>query len=164
MVNFLKYLLKIALFWLLFFAFYRLLFILYNLGYGVDVPLGALAKSFLVGIRLDLSMTGYLLLLISFVQAVMVGVGRQFSYKALQGVQVFFVIAFTTLLMGNINLYAYWGRLLDAEGFSFLKTPWVILASVKWYESLIFMILLVGLSWGALWLNKIGRASCRERV
>lgn len=155
MVNFLKYLLKIALFWLLFFAFYRLLFILYNLGYGVDVPLGALAKSFLVGIRLDLSMTGYLLLLISFVQAVMVGVGRQFSYKALQGVQVFFVIAFTTLLMGNINLYAYWGRLLDAEGFSFLKTPWVILASVKWYESLIFMILLVGLSWGALWLNKL---------
>ena len=154
MISFFKYLLKTAVFWLLFFAFYRLLFILFNWEYADDAPLVAMAKSFLVGIRLDLSMTGYLLLLLSVVQAVMVGLGRQFSYKVLQGIQLFFIIGFTTLLLGNINLYAYWGRLLDAEGFSFLKTPWVIFASVRWYESLIFFILLIGLSWGTAWLNK----------
>jgi phosphoglycerol transferase MdoB-like AlkP superfamily enzyme len=155
MINFLKYLLKTAMFWLLFFAFYRLVFILFNLGYSAEATVGALAKSFLVGIRLDLSMTGYLLMLVSVVQGVMVGVGGQFSYKVLQGIQLFFIIAFTALLLGNINLYAYWGRLLDAEGFSFLKTPWVIVASVRWYESLLFLILLVGFSWGAVWLNKL---------
>ncbi len=154
MVNFLKYLLKTTVFWLLFFAFYRLVFILFNWGYAADVPLGALAKSFLVGLRLDLSMTGYLLLLPSVVQAVMVAIGRQFSYKILQGIQLFFIIAFTALLLGNINLYAYWGRLLDAEGFSFLKTPWVIIASVRWYESLLFTVLLIGFSCGAVWFNQ----------
>lgn len=154
MVNFLKYLLKTALFWLLFFAFYRLVFILFNWGYAAEAPLGAMAKSFVVGIRLDLSMTGYLLLLLSVVQAVMVGLRRQFSYGVLQGIQLFFIIAFTALLLGNVNLYAYWGRLLDAEGFGFLKTPWVIIASVRWYESLIFMFSTVVLSWLAAWLNR----------
>ena len=154
MINFLKYLLKTILFWLLFFAFYRLVFILFNLGYAAGSPAGVLAKSFFVGLRLDMSMTGYVLLLLSVVQAFVVGVSKQFSYNILQGIQAFFLTVFTALLLGNINLYAYWGRLLDAEGFSFLKTPWVILASVKWYESLFFMVLLVGLSWGAVWLNK----------
>jgi phosphoglycerol transferase MdoB-like AlkP superfamily enzyme len=154
MVNFLRYLVKTAVFWLLFFAFYRLVFILFNWAYAAEAPLGVLAKSFLVGIRLDLSMTGYLLLLLSVVQAFLVGLGRQFSYRALQGIQVFFIIAFTTLLLGNINLYAYWGRLLDAEGFSFLKTPWIIVASVQWYESLLFLFFWIVFSWGAIAVNK----------
>jgi hypothetical protein len=154
MVNFLRYLLKTALFWLLFFAFYRLVFILFNWAYLDEAPLGVMVKSFLVGIRLDLSMTGYVLMLLSVVQVFCVGIGRQFSYRPLQGIQVFFILAFTTLLLGNINLYAYWGRLLDAEAFSFLKTPWVILASVRWYESLLFLVFCIGFSRGAIAINK----------
>lgn len=154
MVYFLRYLLKTALFWLLFFAFYRLVFILFNWAYLDEAPLGVMVKSFLVGIRLDLSMTGYVLMLLSVVQVFCVGIGRQFSYRPLQGIQVFFILAFTTLLLGNINLYAYWGRLLDAEAFSFLKTPWVILASVRWHESLLFLVFCIGFSRGAIAINK----------
>jgi len=154
MINFLKFLLKTALFWILFFAFYRVIFILFNWDYASGVPIVDLVKSFWVGIRLDLSMTSYVLLLLCVSEAFVVGFGMRFSYSIFRGIQNFFIVMFTALLLGNINLYSYWGRLLDAEGFSFLKTPWVILASVSWYESLIFIVLLVGLSIGAVWLNK----------
>jgi|SRR5690554_4577007 len=155
MLNFLKYLLKTTLFWLLTFAFYRLVFILYNLSYSAEAPIDVLAKSFWVGLRLDVSMTGYILLLLSFLQAVKILFARKFTYQLLHWVNYISIVIFTALLLANINLYSYWGRLLDAEGFSFLKTPWVILASVSWYESLLFIIIWVGLSGLGIYLYKL---------
>ncbi|MGQ1945586.1 LTA synthase family protein [Geofilum sp. OHC36d9] len=152
MIKFLKYLLKTAIFWLLLFAFYRGVFILFNISYSGGTPLGILAKSFLTGLHLDLSMTSYLILLLSVIQTVTVSISRRFSYKALHVTNLILITIFTALLLGNINLYAYWGRLLDAEGFSFLKTPWVILASVKWYESILFMVIWGGFAWAAIYL------------
>lgn len=162
MLKFLKYLLKTTLFWLLTFAFYRLIFILFNLSYSAGAPIDVLAKSFWVGLRLDISMTGYILLLVSFLQAVKILFVRKFTYQLLHWVNYIIMVLFTALLLANINLYSYWGRLLDAEGFSFLKTPWVIFASVSWYESLLFIIIWLGLSGGGIYLYKrlTGKTFC----
>lgn len=164
MLKFLKYLLKTTLFWLLTFAFYRLIFILFNLSYSAGAPIDVLAKSFWVGLRLDISMTSYILLLVSFLQAVKIPFARKFTYSLLHWVNYISIVVFTALLLGNINLYSYWGRLLDAEGFGFLKTPWVIFASVSWYESLLFIIIWAGLSGLGIFLYKFftGRITCEK--
>jgi phosphoglycerol transferase MdoB-like AlkP superfamily enzyme len=168
MYNFVKFLLRTFLFWMLLFAFYRLIFVLYNLSYAGGASAGVLAQSFLVGLRLDMSMTGYVLMLLGVVQTISLLTIRKFSYRTSKGVVVFFIVAFTLLLLGNIHLYSYWGRLLDAEGFSFLKTPWVIIASVKWYESLAFLFLWLILTWvaikGYLWWTRRFLASVKLGV
>lgn len=150
MIKFLKYLFKTAFFWLLLFAFHRLIFVLYNLKYAGDASVGSVIASFGVGLRLDLSMTGYVLMLLSVVEVVaLMGCGR-FQFKPLNWVNYFFIGAFTALLLGNTNLYSYWGRHMDAEAFSFLKTPWVVLASLSWIEIVAFLLILVVVTW--LWI------------
>jgi phosphoglycerol transferase MdoB-like AlkP superfamily enzyme len=163
MIKYLKYLLQTALFLLLFFAFYQVLFLLFNRSYADGAPFAVLARSLWVGLRLNLSMSSYVLLLLGVIQTVgLLSTGR-FSYKLSKVTTLFFVVVFSGILLGNINLYAYWGRLLDAEGFAFLKTPWVILASVRWYESLAFLGLWLLLSWAAakgyFWLTRSSTAS-----
>jgi phosphoglycerol transferase MdoB-like AlkP superfamily enzyme len=162
MLKFLKYLLKTTLFWLLTFAFYRLAFILFNISYSAGAPIDVLAKSFWVGLRLDISMTGYILLFVSFIQAVKILISHKFTYQLIHWVNFIVIILFTALLLANINLYSYWGRLLDAEGFSFLKTPWVIFASVSWYESLLFIAIWIVLSIAGIYLYKrlTGKTFC----
>ncbi len=136
---------------------------LFNRSYADGAPFAVLVRSLWVGLRLNLSMSSYVLLLLGVIQTVgLLSTGR-FSYKLSKVTTLFFVVVFSGILLGNINLYAYWGRLLDAEGFAFLKTPWVILASVRWYESLAFLGLWLLLSWAAakgyFWLTRSSTAS-----
>ncbi|MBN1768893.1 MAG: sulfatase-like hydrolase/transferase [Prolixibacteraceae bacterium] len=154
MVRYITYLLKSALFWIILFAFYRLAFIVFNLPYAADTTTFTLMKSFWVGLRLDLSITGYILFLTGFISLVSVLIFRKYYINLLLWVNGFFMLVFSALLMGNINLYSYWGRPLDAEGLSFLKTPWVIFESISWGEALLFAILFAGLTWFAIYLYK----------
>ena len=139
---FLKKLFRTAVFWLLFFAFYRLLFILYNLKFSGDATTIPLMVSFAVGLRLDLSMTGYAIALLCVLEVPLLLFFREFKYKLLNWANYFFIGTFSALLLGNINLYSYWGRHMDAEALSFLKTPWVVLASLSWIEVVLFFVIL----------------------
>ena len=150
MIKFLKYIISTALFWLLFFAVHRLIFIVYNCNYANHASLGSLIASFGVGLRLDLSMTGYVLMVLCVVESLLLLTWGKFSFKALNGINYFFIGAFNALLLGNTNLYSYWGRHMDAEAFSFLKTPWVIVASLTWIEIVVFVLVLVFFIW--LWV------------
>lgn len=147
MLNFIKHIIKNLIFWLLLFAIFRFIFIVYNISYSDGATKAILSKSFLVGLHLDLSMTGYILMLTIFIQAIVVLMFKQLKYVISNWINYIFIIILIPLLLSNIHLYSYWGRLLDVEGFSFLKTPWVIFASIKWYESFLFFILWGVLSW-----------------
>ena len=57
----LKFLLGYALFWILFFELSRLIFLIYHFNKTESLPAGTMLLSFLYGLRLDLSMTGYLI-------------------------------------------------------------------------------------------------------
>ena len=142
MFNFLKYLLKTVLFWLLFFAFHRLVFILFNIKYVAGAEFGTLLESFIVGLRLDLSMTGYLILLICVAEFIFLLIKGRILYKPLFWINYVFAAVFTALLLANTNLYSYWGRHLDAEALTFLKTPLVILLSISWIETVVFFVAL----------------------
>ncbi len=143
MFSFFKYIFRVASFWIVFFALHRLLFILYNLKFSGDATTIPLLASFAVGLRLDLSITGYVVALLCVIEATQLLFFKEFKYKLLKWVNYFFVGIFSALLLGNINLYSYWGRHMDAEALSFLKTPWVVLASLPWIEVVLFFVILV---------------------
>lgn len=142
MIQFLKYLLRASIFWLLLFAFHRLVFILFNINYVGDATLKPLLTSFIVGLRLDLAMTGYIMLLLCVLEVGLLLFAKRFSFTVLNWTNYLFIVFFTALLIGNTNLYSYWGRHMDAEAIGFLKTPEVVLASISGLEAAIFFLIM----------------------
>lgn len=164
MNRFLYTFLRVWLFWLLFFAFFRAVFIVVNYGYSDNTPILTTLASFGPGLRMDLSFSGYLMLLSAFAQVISLLIQRKFCKQCLLWMHSFLIPVFAGLLLGDINLFRYWGGHLNSEAVAFLGTPGIILNSIHWSEVLIFFVVLAGFSWGAIvmfrgfvvrnWLNE----------
>ncbi|WP_016776283.1 LTA synthase family protein [Anaerophaga thermohalophila] len=133
--------LRVYLFWLLFFAFFRALFIVVNYSFSNDTPVGTILASFGPGLRMDLSFSGYLMLLIIVIQLVALPIGKRFCANCIRWQHYILIPLFAALLMGDINLFRYWGGHLNKEAMSFLKTPDVIIDSLHWLEVVLFFII-----------------------
>ena len=140
----LLYLLKILLFWLVFFSVQRIIFVSYNHTLFHDSPFVEIVKSFLFGIRMDVSVACYLLLfpfvflLISFFS----------SHKNI--FRVYKYISFTLILLANLVciantlLYKEWQTLLGTRALSYLLYPKEIMASISFiYILLVFAFIAV---------------------
>ncbi len=152
MKRFITILLKTALFWLLFFAVHRLLFILINSALAADVPWSALLTSLLVGLQLDGSFTGYLVLLAVVMQLPALVISRRFCWQCIHIMNLALIPLFTILLLGDINLYRYWGSHLNNEALSFLKTPGIVMASLHWLEVALFFVAWILISMFFIWM------------
>lgn len=151
MKDFLRYLLKTALFWLLFFTLFRLGFIFYNFRYAGEATHQSLLLSLAVGLRLDLSLTGYIILLLAVLQSFSLLLFRRFIYPYQFWMNALIVVFFTALLLGNAHLYAYWARHMDAEAFGYLRNPQFMLASLKIHEMLLYLLALMAIALAFIW-------------
>ncbi len=154
MRHFITILLKAALFWLVFFGVHRFLFVLINYGLAAEVPWAVLGASFGLGLRLDSSFTGYLLLLSVVVQLPVLAIGRRFCWHCIHLFNYILIPFFVMALLGDANLYRYWGSHLNSEALSFLKTPAVVMASLQWAEVVLFVVVWVVLSVFFIWVYK----------
>jgi len=93
-----------------------------------------LAKSFLFGLHLDISIIGYIILIICLLEILMLIIFRKFNFRIINWLLYLTAALITLLLLGNTILYSYWGRMLDADGMSFLETPAVIAESLSYTE------------------------------
>ncbi len=140
-----KYL-RSFLFWLIFFTVHRLIFILFNHSYANDTPLLSILSSFLVGIRMDLSFTGYLMFLLFIAQFLVLLTRRNICTSCFEIISYPLIVLLTAFLLGDTNLYSYWGRHMDGEAIDFLKTPAIVMASLRWYEIFAFFLSLTVIS------------------
>ncbi len=154
MQQFYKQYFKTALYWLIFFAIHRLIFILFNLKYASETSFLTILASFPVGIRLDASFTGYLMVLTMVIQLVPLLMLRRYCYTCIKWFVYIFTVVFTGILLSDTNLYSYWASHIDGAALEFLKTPGVIMNSVRWYEPLVFIIVLVIVVYGFIKLYK----------
>ncbi len=160
------YVIKLMMFWLLFFAVTRLVFVLYNLGVS-SLTLWPTVQRY--GFRLDMSMAGYATLLILLLSIVFVFVGRPPMLKrVLSGVNVFLIVVFTLFLFINMRLYAYWGSHIDVSIFEYLRTPKDAMASVRYtdwlfvlFGSIVMILLFVALHRKALKKNRLNEFSLK---
>lgn len=146
--------LRIYLFWLIFFAFFRVVFILANFQYLEGVPAMEMIKSFGPGFRMDLAFAGYLMLLNIVIQLTVLPFARRFCFSCLRWTAFILIPIFTGLLLGDANLYRYWAGHINSEAIGFLKTPGIILNSVNWLEAVSFFAIWGVLSWLLLLLFK----------
>ena len=146
MQQFYKQFFKTALYWLMFFAIHRLIFIVFNLKYAPDGSFLNLLASFPVGVRLDASFIGYLMLLTVVIQLLPLLILQRYCMACTKWFVYVFTVLFTGILLSDTNLFSYWARHIDGAALEFVKTPGIIMNSVRWYEPAAFVIALTGLS------------------
>lgn len=146
----LSFFLRNGLFWMTFFAVARLLFFLLNQS-SLKQP-ESIFKAYLDcerhGLRLDLSIAGYLIL----VGGLCYTIGVLVRSKTMVGKWVYLwnkalYVVFGVFLAVNARLYKYWGYHIDGSVLEYLRTPKEALASANGMDWLVTILLSAGLLW-----------------
>ncbi len=134
-----------ALFWLVFFFSARFFFIVTQYQEVSGFPFSALAGSFWHGLKLDLSVTGYIFLIpmLLMIPGVLFTGGW---YRIFMKWYTYVIIVISTIIIvADTFLYKYWGFRMDHTVLFYLRTPKEALASVTTLQSagVILIVILI---------------------
>ncbi|WP_244824744.1 LTA synthase family protein [Carboxylicivirga mesophila] len=135
--------LRLFAFWMVLFTVLRSLFVLFNLSYAHEATIGSILQAFVVGLRLDSSFTGYLVGLAVVSQILALLFTGRFWLRVIDYISYLLIAVVSIFLLSDINLFSYWGRHIDLEAIGFLKTPDIVMASLKWYETVLFLLVCI---------------------
>lgn len=123
-------LLKLVFFWLLYFAIFRLLFIVVHFAIIPRKALLETFSSFYYALPLDLSMACYLITL----PFIFWSVYRFFPKKTIRQINrfyhIFIIVVISVLSIANIKMYGEWGTLLSARALNYLLYPKEVLTFI----------------------------------
>jgi glucan phosphoethanolaminetransferase (alkaline phosphatase superfamily) len=132
--------------WLVFFILARFFFIVSQFREASLYDFGTLAATFIHGFKMDISTTGYLML----IPILLVIPELYFSgkwYKIFLKIYTFLTIIFSVILIvSDANLYTYWGFRMDYTPLLYLKTPADAMASVTGGQFVSMALLMLSLS------------------
>lgn len=127
----LHYLIRLIVFWLFFFALFRLAFVLYN---SSEIQPGSYYEtslSFLHGLRLDLS-TACILIFIPFILWVLnQSVKSELIQRINNGYNYGVIILVTIFSVANIEMYREWGTLLSTRALKYILYPKEVLSFIS---------------------------------
>ncbi len=154
MIKRIVFLLKYTLFWVLLFAFARVLFESYNITKTVQLPISEILLSFVHGIRLDMSLTGYFILFIGLLVSLSIIINPKYLKYPINIVTYFLI--FYTLLISiiDLELYRNWGFRMDSTPLVYLNTPSEALASTPMWLIITLSITWLSISLFACWIYK----------
>ncbi len=135
-----------SIFWLFYFFIARLIFIVFQHEIAFNNSTGELLATFWHGSKLDISTTGYYLLIP--VLAAIPGIYFNGNwYKILMRWYSYFLIIFSSIiLVSDANLYSYWSFRMDYTPMLYLKTPGEAMASVSTLKAITFFSTIVVIS------------------
>jgi phosphoglycerol transferase MdoB-like AlkP superfamily enzyme len=149
----------LALFWLVFFYFGRLLFLIIHNKEAAAVGFKVLAGTFTHGIKLDISAIAYIFILplLACLPALWIR-GDWFRHFMRIYTWILLFIS-SSLVIGDAVLYTYWGFRMDYTPFIYLKTPQDAAASVSTITIIVVCItvILITLLFGYLYKRFIDR-------
>jgi len=155
---------RLLVFWLLFFAVFRLWFVCwFRQEWSVEQPENAW-YAFWYALPLDLSFAGYILLVpIVFWHAGML-LGQRYYTSVEKGIFVFNLLIISTLIIifgANVFIYEEWQTPLNNRAIAYFKTPRALLDSMS-FPFKVGVVLLFG---AAFWLSqKAYRAWVGRRI
>ena len=133
------------------FAVFRLVFIAYQLKQTLQISFADFINILVRGAWMDLSLTGYIILLTSIFIGIMFFVNKKWlkGYLAFQTILLLTIISLISI--SDIELYRNWGFRIDATPLLYLKTPKEAMASMETFMIIIFVIVtiltIIGLYW-----------------
>jgi len=147
----LLFLIRLGIFWMLFFFLTRLLFMTYYHESAFQLPLKEWWGILVHGTWMDLSMTGYIMLLCSILTG-MLFFSQKISRIVLGGLNVLLLLLFVILIITDIELYRHWSFRIDITPLFYLETPSEALASMDILSVLPILLLGLLIFLGFLWL------------
>ncbi|MGD9994308.1 MAG: LTA synthase family protein [Salinivirgaceae bacterium] len=138
---------KTGIFWMLFFLLSRTFFLLYNWEHTFQLPLKDIAGSILHGLKLDSSLTGYLLFFLALILALSTFASGKLIKPIVKTYQWIFLLLFTLLTVVDAELYKNWGFRIDNTVLLYLKTPKESLASTQLWLIVLLIIVFAVLSY-----------------
>jgi len=135
------YLVRLIFFWMIYFAIFRLLFVIYHHAKVPDGQHGDTVLAFVNGLRLDLSAACMAVLIPFFLWALQ----KFYKKKAIDSINRwvnYSLISLVSLLcIANIKMYGEWGTLLNARALNYIIYPKEILTFISlWSVSLLLII------------------------
>ena len=122
---------------MLYFVFYRTVFIFFNISTLTDVSIGTLLQSYLYGLKLDLSFSGYMMLIPSLILAASPIIGSRASSSMLIGSITLILSTVSIIEIIDMQVYSYWGEKFDAMHLRYLNNLIQITNSFT-FKTLIF--------------------------
>lgn len=142
------FLAKQFLFWTLFFLIARVYFLFANFDISSNYAIGDWVKMFLYGIRMDISMAGYLSIIPGFILVLGAFVKNKMIQKTIRIYNIIFITLLSLMIIGDAELYSYWGFRTDISPFVYLKNPKEAMASltflrIAWLTTLYIVFILL---------------------
>jgi phosphoglycerol transferase MdoB-like AlkP superfamily enzyme len=137
-----------TLFWILFFFTARFIFILSHFREASQFGSGTLAATFLHGIKLDISATGYILIIPVLLVITCIFFYGKWYRIIMRWYTYIIIVVSSCIVVSDVLLYKYWGFRMDYTVMLYLKTPKEAMASVttiEFLEVLSGIILLIAL-------------------
>lgn len=148
------YILRLVIFWLVIFAFFRIVFLVFHLPAIANSGILSAMHSLVAGIRLDLSTISFLIFPSFLFWILNQFVGHRI-FRALNILYTIVVLFSISLLaVSNIKMYHEWGALLNFGVFDYVAHPREVLtfiSTAQLFLLIVFLILYFGFS---LWLYK----------
>ena len=132
------FLIRLLIYWLLFFAFFRLIFIIYHHTKIPDGQHSETGLSFLYALRLDIA-TACVAITIPFILwSFQQFYKRRFIHLLNLIFNVGCIALITILSIANLKIYGEWGTPLSARAFNYLLYPKEVLSFISIWTALIF--------------------------
>lgn len=134
------YLLRLVIFWVIYFAVFRILFIMYH---HIKIPDGGHSETVLslfYGLRLDLSAACAAIVLSFFLWSFQQFFKSRFIHRVNLIINLVLISIVTVLSIANIKMYGEWGTQISARALSYLLYPKEVLTFISFWSVLIFLV------------------------
>ena len=117
-------------FWMCYFLVFRGIFLLYNhqLSWPLELPL--ISEVFYHGLKMDISFSSYLTLLILVVLSLSIFLPSKTTIAIINVISTIFLILISIISVVDLELFQEWGFRFDATPLMYLNTPREMTASV----------------------------------
>ena len=133
-----------AIYWILFFIAARLIFLIYSFQMSFDINLKEWFLIFFNGLKLDISVTGYIMAIIAILFIFTSFSSFKLVKWILSGLTFIFLLFSLTIVVSDMELYQNWGFRMDATPLFYLLKPKDAMASVEvWLTIVLVFTMLV---------------------
>lgn len=144
--------LKFTLYWYFFFALSKLFFLLYHFKESFQLPLTDWFGVFRHGFRLDISTTGYILILPSLFIIFTSFFKGKLLFRLMNIYTLVLLSVIVILTMVDLELYSFWGFRLDTTPLVYMDNRQAMFASVTVFSIILSVVIIAGLVFFCYWI------------
>ena len=139
-------------FWMVFFAFCRIIFLVYNQEEVRHAPWSEILLTFPEAVYVDSAMACYILLIPFLLNVIYGFTGHRILLKITEGFSVFIVFLISLLTITELPLYDEWAHKFTYKALWFLQQPEEVFHTASWWQLFTTVLGTLSMTLGGRWL------------